>query len=795
MKRARQSPKEAETVSAMQASLAGAAERAGMPPGRQDASRDQISQLESLTPKTQPAMVPDALPLISPETERKTPMPIAEVAAGQMAQFQPPFQERSPYGPAAGTRMMPSSPQLIVARANRWRDFYNPFRHLNIQRAISMMEFFRRGWFADLEWMYSYLEQNHDTLMALMGRRLDAIAEMDWDIRIADDHPEFDETLADEQASALRGVYDNMDNLTGEGGAIEHLATSVFRGFAHVEIQGDRNAPHLEPVMQWNIVRDGYRGLWKYNPDSRLCGFESLPDNLIIDPQNFLIAENHRHIDWIALLIFLRKNLAVKDWAGFIEIYGIPSGVITMAQNAPQDPQGKAQWEQAAKSVAEGGSGAIPFGSAYTPNDSPRGTDPFTPYLKYLDEQLILIGTGGKLTMLTESGSGTLAGGAHEDTFQQIAKAHGKRIAGVFNVQFDRQFLADNFPGQPVLAYWQFAEESDVDAICAQVTALSGAGLKVDAEEIGERTGYTLEDKPEPVPMVGKPGEPSKPGQPKDTSQAKDDVENRDGWVTIDDHPVFIGISKDWTGESKSSDTKPKKSHALSSESQEPETKGPMGMAHVKYEDKHGKYDTIRPPFPVRIAQTSREREPGESETAYQLRLSAIMAHDNARRAISDLPRRKDGTLDFRRMSSKQIDSVFGGEQTILDAEGAYLSHVRGSGTKYPPHKNRSEKIENARHHSAFQPRHEKGQFVTLEAKGRELFAKALADDLGPARERLKAIMGISDPALLKKKLHEFLTDFPQMQKDIMADPAAARALEGTISAALINGMAEGAKQ
>jgi hypothetical protein len=42
--------------------------------------------------------------------------------------------------------------------------------------------------------------------------------------------------------------------------------------------------------------------------------------------------------------------------------------------------------------------------------------------MEYLDRQITMVGTGGLLTMLAESGSGTLAGAAHTETFMQIAR-------------------------------------------------------------------------------------------------------------------------------------------------------------------------------------------------------------------------------------------------------------------------------------------------------------------------------------------------------------------------------------
>lgn len=61
--------------------------------------------------------------------------------------------------------------------------------------------------------------------------------------------------------------------------------------------------------------------------------------------------------------------------------------------------------------------------------------------------QITLPGTGGLLTMLTESGSGTLAGSAHQEAFNQVAKADSVMVSEALRRDFDKPLLATAFPG------------------------------------------------------------------------------------------------------------------------------------------------------------------------------------------------------------------------------------------------------------------------------------------------------------------------------------------------------------
>lgn len=387
-----------------------------------------------------------------------------------------------------------------VRRLNHWRDNYNPLRQITFQQAVALLETYRLGWLADLQWAYSYIEETDEDLFALIERRTSSILEFDWNIKLCDDDPNFNQALADDQAATLREAYERIDNLHD---GIEHLCMASFRGYSLMEkqaVNGD-DIDHLEIVDHWNLVRDGSRGDWKYNPDASQTSFAAIAGPpLPLD--RFIRREVSRHIDRIGLIKFMRTSLGIKDWTAFVEVYGVPSGIAIMPPSVP--PGKETEYEEAARRISEGGSGALPNGSDYKPNDQPRGTNPFKDYLDYLSQKLVLVGTGGLLTMLTQSGSGTLAGEAHLEVFDRIARAEARKINQSFNRDFDAEVLEANFPGQPRLAYWELAaqEETETSQVCDEVLKLSQAGYQVDTAELSEKTGYTLEIKP-PVPAPG----------------------------------------------------------------------------------------------------------------------------------------------------------------------------------------------------------------------------------------------------------------------------------------------------
>jgi phage gp29-like protein len=409
-------------------------------------------------------------------------------------------------------------PGQIVTAANRWRENYNPLRGLTMRRAVELFELGQRGDTAYLQWTYRFIERRNPTLSGLISRCEAPFASFDWSINVKSILPPGGtKAMAERQKQSLTDAYDSIDNLRE---ALLHLHLADFRGYSH--LQKHRNADgevyHLEPLHQWCVCRDGLEGNWFWNPDSRSTsaplqflgkGFCLGGENLPLD--DFIIREVARPINEIGLIDTVRRGLCEKDWDGFIEVYGIPGGVVIMPQEMPQGKEGEYEWT--AKNIAEGASGALPHGSEYQANAGPRGVDPFTPRIAHLDEALVLAGTGGKLAVLTEK-SGNLRGNSrvHDKSFGEIANGRAKSCAECFIRQFDGEILTREHPGEPPLVYFDFGaeEEEDIGSLCNNVATLKNAGKNVQTAWLAEQTGYEFTD------------DPSGPGPSSVTSAATD---------------------------------------------------------------------------------------------------------------------------------------------------------------------------------------------------------------------------------------------------------------------------------
>lgn len=373
---------------------------------------------------------------------------------------------------------------IAVNKSHGFRDAFNPLRGLSLARLTAMLEAGERGEYADLQWFYHYMERSDAMIYSVIQRRRSALLALDWDIRIisqAQDNP-----AAQQQADFLRMVYERILNLRD---AISFLFTAFFRGFAHLEIHWNKSGliDRLEPVEQWFWLRDGLFGDWEYNPGAN----PGTMRGTAIDPGNFVIFEAIA-LNRILSLLYLRKNFSQADWDSFISIYGIPSIFLVGPPNASEEKQ--REYQAVAEQIIANGRGFLPHDSDIKYVNGGGERPPFRDQIKYIDEQITIAATGGLLTMLAEPGSGTLAGGAHQDTFLQIAKADAIQLANVLQNAIDIPLLERHFPGQPALAYFEFSPGITEEArqIVQDVIDLKSAGHDIDPAQISEKTGYTL---------------------------------------------------------------------------------------------------------------------------------------------------------------------------------------------------------------------------------------------------------------------------------------------------------------
>lgn len=371
----------------------------------------------------------------------------------------------------------------------------NPLRGLSMKRVVDYLEAGERGEYPDLQWLYRMVEKRDATLRACKRHLLSSVMRLDWEIKIVDNVPKADMRFAEIQQAYLRKVYDGVGDLRK---AIQHLTLAEFRGFAHLEkIYHQRTLVDLVPVPQWHFVRDGLYGAWEYVEDAR-----SARGGVALKRGKWIVREVDDPVDEIALIAFVYKSMAKKDWGAFVENYGIPWFFLEWPSGLRPGTPEYSEFLGLLQDATSNCRGGIPHGTTPHVIDAGARAHPFNEYIQAQDKEIILSATSSLLTMLAESGSGTLAGNAHQDTFDTVAQAIAMLISEELQKQIDVPELTWQWPGSPVYAYFELApvDDEDASAVLDNAVKARSAGMDVDAAQLSEKTGLKLTPSATPPP-------------------------------------------------------------------------------------------------------------------------------------------------------------------------------------------------------------------------------------------------------------------------------------------------------
>ena len=377
---------------------------------------------------------------------------------------------------------------------NAWLERVNPLHGLTISQARNIFDVARAHGSPLLQKIYDEIELVDPVLGVCVDRRQAALAELGWKIS---PRPSADQVLANEQKDALDQFIRGIGNFTE---TVEHLDLAFFRGFSVVQPiwEGDE-VRHVSLLESWNFLfGDDKRLLW--NPD---CSLDPSACFEIPAAARIVQVRRRRPIDYPALAIHIRKYLGERDWGRFIERYGIPPVDVVMAPNATNE--NRDEYVEAADRARDGLSTVWPSGSSTSRAEGSRGQDPFSAFIEHQEKLIVLRATGGTLTSLAQADTGSLAGGAQMEVWDQIVQRDSSLISDALNRQLFWHFLERRFPGRTPAVEFSIGREREVTAADAADLAvkLHGAGYLVDQAELEEATGFTLEKSPETPPQGG----------------------------------------------------------------------------------------------------------------------------------------------------------------------------------------------------------------------------------------------------------------------------------------------------
>ena len=356
------------------------------------------------------------------------------------------------------------------------------------------------------------MEERDEDMLAVISARIGGIEDLPPRIEADADAIAADpalKPLADAQAAHLRTRLAAVANLQE---AIAHLAMSDFRGVAALEVCGSPTLQRWEVIEPWCLIRPARRGPWLYNPTAT----PGAVNGEALDPARVIIAEA-RAIDLPCMFLLCAKYHSTSGWDAFLDVFGNPSLFLELPpQTTPQMAQ---EYDAIVRQIIGEGRGTIPSGSKFqTVETGQNSADSFAARAEWCKKAIITLALGGTLTMMSESGTGTLAGSAHSDSLSRLITATARRISRAVDTQWAAPILRTAFPGKPILAHFTLRAEEERDtAAAAQLLAtLAGAGYTVTEEQAEELLGFPVTYHAPAAPQPFTNTDPEPPTDPTD---------------------------------------------------------------------------------------------------------------------------------------------------------------------------------------------------------------------------------------------------------------------------------------
>lgn len=431
-----------------------------------------------------------------------------------------------------------AEPQTAMV-ANIWREFdSHPSRGLTPAKLNALLVNGERGDLAVQCDLADDMEERDPHLFSELDKRRGAVALLDWSIEPPENATPAEEALAAEvqewfatlDVNAL--ILDALDGIL-KGFSCHELVWSLQEG---VLLPQATHRPGrwftVDGTKNRLLLRNPTADMAQANQPSRFVNVANLPQPTVTgEPLKPLAWWVHRHrakggylsrggLLRVLSFPYLYKQYAWRDFAEFLEIYGLPLRIGKYPTGA-NDTEKRALM-QAVTSLGHNAAGIIPMGMALEFQNAAQGQrDPFESMLSYCDSAISKALVGQTLTS-SEGQHGTQAlGNVHADVREDIRDADVKQIGPSITAGLVRPMVMLNKSGVDPRRLPRFVldtgEGEDLQAYAEHLPKLAQAGLRISVDWVHGKLRIPKAEPDEQVisGTVAPPGElPAAPGAP-----------------------------------------------------------------------------------------------------------------------------------------------------------------------------------------------------------------------------------------------------------------------------------------
>lgn len=318
----------------------------------------------------------------------------------------------------------PSIGRMIAPRReDSIRDY--PGAGLTPSRLIAILREADDGSLSTAMQLFEEMEEKDAHLYSVANTRRLALTGLEWQvISAADVRESVDRTPAGETAHYCRQVLAEMDSFD-EG--LQHLALAMGRNVSIAEVVWENIEGEVRPIALAPV--DFTRIVFTDNDQVRILTAEEPQDGIELPLHKFVVHTPHNvsghpqrgGLLRVTAMVYLAKNLSLKDWMIFAEVFGMPVRIARYEPTAT--PEEKRELVRMLETLGSNAAGIFSRAVDLQIIDSNRGTSaaPYENLIEFLNREMSKAWLGQTLTTDITGQSGSIAASrVHEQVRQDI---------------------------------------------------------------------------------------------------------------------------------------------------------------------------------------------------------------------------------------------------------------------------------------------------------------------------------------------------------------------------------------
>jgi phage gp29-like protein len=342
--------------------------------------------------------------------------------------------------------------------------------------------------------LFEEMEEKDSHLAAILQTRKMAVLSKDYEVLPYARTPE-DEAIAEFVGEViyripnLEGAFLDLLDATGKGFALSEIIWGVEGGRARVM--------EVRWIPQKTVTFGEDLKPRLLTPESRWQGEEPPPWKVIY--HRYKARSGHatragvlRVVGWM----YLFKNYALKDWAAFNEVFGMP---LRLGKYDPAaSPTDREALIRAIRNLGSDAAGVISKTTEIEFVEATRSAGNANPYkmmAEFCNREMSKAVLGQTLTTDTAGATGTYsAARVHAQVRRDLIEADAQALASTLREQLLRPLVGFNFGWDKSVPWLRFKyeEEEDLRTLSEVYRNLQAMGVPLSVEHLAERFGIPL---------------------------------------------------------------------------------------------------------------------------------------------------------------------------------------------------------------------------------------------------------------------------------------------------------------